>query len=269
MDFWLKQTENEMRLLNYSRATIKNYLRCLKEYFAFAQDAEKPTLEEIKKFLLEKRNRGCGPQTANLYLNAITFFNKRILKNSENLGIKFAKRPHRLPIVLSRDEILRVIEAVKNRKHKLMIALAYSAGLRVSEVVNLKIYDVQIENLCLHIRQSKGNRDRITIFSERLRDDLIQFMACKKSDQYLFESERDGRLASRTAQKIFESAIKKAGIIKPATFHSLRHSFATHLIEDGVNLRYVQELLGHKNIRTTQIYTQVSTHGLLSVKSPL
>lgn len=338
MDFWLKQTENELRLRNYSRATIKNYLRCLREYFEFiksqaqfrgiidcrgttctseARTVEKysaagtsivemsaveadsdetrkrllaqyvqisphtqmsPMIagghaglrrEEIKTFLLEKRAKGCSPQTVNLHLNAIAFFYRHILKNPENLGIKFAKRPHRLPVVLSRDEISRVIEVLANKKHRLMISLAYSAGLRVSEVVNLKVYDVEPENLCLRIRQSKGRRDRITIFSDKLRESLTGYMAGKKPEQYFFESERGGKLTSRTAQKIFKRALKKAGIAKPATFHSLRHSFATHLIEDGVNLRYVQELLGHRNIRTTQIYTQVSAPALLQVKSPL
>lgn len=269
MDSWLKQTENELLLLNYSRATLKNYLRCLKAYFTFIQDPARASKEEIRTFLLAQKSRGCAAQTVNLYLNAITFFQRHILKKRGVLGIKFAKKPRRLPVVLTREEIAKIIAVVRNTKHKLMIALAYSAGMRVSEVVSLKVYDLQIDTLSLHIRQAKGNRDRISIFSDKLRADLQSYSSGKRAEEYLFPSERGGRLTTRTLQKVFENTLKKAGIEKPASFHSLRHSFATHLIEDGVNLRYVQELLGHQNIRTTQMYTQVSLPGLLRVKSPL
>ena len=118
-------------------------------------------------------------------------------------------------------------------------------------------------------KEAKGKKDRITIFPERIENDIQNLIAGKNSDDYLFESERGGRLTERTAQKIFENALKKSGIQKDATFHSLRHSFATHLLENGVDVRYVQVLLGHQNIRTTQIYTKVTNPAIKNIKSPL
>lgn len=270
MEFWLKKTEEELKLRNYSPKTLKSYIGCLKEYFSLTKgNFDVFDKEKIKQFLLQKRSQNYSPQTVNLYLNAITFFYRQILKKPEKLDIKFAKKSKSLPVVLTRHEINRMLDSIQNKKHKLLIALAYSAGLRVSEVINLKAGDVYMEELTLHIKQSKGRRDRITVFSKKLHEDLMPFLVCKKKEQHVFESERGGRLTTRTAQKIFDSALKKTGILKLATFHSLRHSFATHLIEDGVNIRYVQELLGHQNIRTTQTYTQVTALNLKNIRSPL
>jgi len=183
--------------------------------------------------------------------------------------LKFAKRNKKLPIVLSREEIKNIIDVIRNPKHKLIISLAYGAGLRISEVVNLKVKDINLEELTIHLKNAKGKKDRITIFPEKIKNDLQSLIAGKNMDDYLFESERSGKLTERTAQKVFENALKKSDIKKDATFHSLRHSFATHLLENGVDVRYVQELLGHQNIRTTQIYTQVTNPKLKNIKSPL
>ena len=191
------------------------------------------------------------------------------MKIPEKINLKFAKRSKKLPIVLSREEIKNIIEAIKNPKHKLIISLAYGAGLRISEVISLKVKDVNLEELTIHLKNAKGKKDRITIFSEKIKTDLRHLIADKNPNNYLFESERGGKLTERTAQKVFENALRKAGIKKDATFHSLRHSFATHLLENGVDVRYVQELLGHQNIRTTQIYTQVTNPKLKNIRSPL
>lgn len=150
-----------------------------------------------------------------------------------------------------------------------MLGLAYGAGLRVSEVVALKVPDLDFNELTIHIKQAKGRKDRISVVPEKLRMDLTNLMAGKEHVEYVFASERGGKLTTRTAQKIFEHALVRANINKPATFHSLRHSFATHLLENGVDIRYVQVLLGHNNIRTTQRYTQVTNPKLKSIKSPL
>lgn len=147
--------------------------------------------------------------------------------------------------------------------------MAYGAGLRISEAISLKVKDVNLEELTIHLKNAKGKKDRITIFPEKIRSNLQGLMAEKNLDDYLFESERGGKLTERTAQKVFENALRGIGIKKEATFHSLRHSFATHLLENGVDVRYVQELLGHQNIRTTQIYTQVTNPKLKNIKSPL
>ena len=147
--------------------------------------------------------------------------------------------------------------------------MAYGAGLRISEVVNLKVKDVNLEELTIYLKNAKGKKDRITIFPEKIKTYLQNLIAGKNPNDYLFESERGGKLTERTAPKVFENAQRQSGIKKEATFHSLRHSFATHLLENGVDVRYVQELLGHQNIRTTQIYTQVTNPKLKNIKSPL
>jgi len=267
---YLEQTKQELKLRNYSPKTIKAYLTCLKEYFGFKKfNLEKIDEEDIKQFLLNKQDKNYSSQTINLYLNAIKFFYREVLKITQKINLKFAKRSKKLPIVLSREEVKNIISVIENLKHKLIISLAYGAGLRISEVVNLKIKDVNLEELTIHLKNAKGKKDRITIFPEKIKMDLQNLIADKNFDAYLFESERGGKLTERTAQKIFENALRKTNIKKTATFHSLRHSFATHLLENGTDIRYVQELLGHANIRTTQIYTKVTNPILKNIKSPL
>ncbi|MBU0964460.1 tyrosine-type recombinase/integrase, partial [Patescibacteria group bacterium] len=163
----------------------------------------------------------------------------------------------------------KMIDSIRNAKHKLLISLTYGSGLRVSEIVSLKVKDLDLEELVIHIKQAKGKRDRITIFPGKLKQDMQSFIDGKEKNDYVFASERGGKLSSRTAQKVFEHALKRAGIQKQASFHSLRHSFATHLLENGTDIRYVQELLGHQNIRTTQRYTQVTHTSLKKIISPL
>ncbi len=150
-----------------------------------------------------------------------------------------------------------------------MISLGYACGLRVSEVVNLKVQDLDINELIIHIKNSKNKKDRITILPEKLQSNLRNIIADKNPTDYLFISNRMNKLTTTSLQKMFRESLSKTKINKPATFHSLRHSFATHLLENGTDIRYVQELLGHSNIRTTQIYTQVTNPKLKNIKSPL
>jgi len=272
MQILLEKTRQELKLRNCSPKTIKSYLYYIKEYLFFAKLAKeqnKSKEEAIREFLLNKQSKGFSSQTTNLCLNAIKFFYREIIKSQDKIDIKFAKRSQKLPVVLSREEIGKIIETLSNDKHKLLISLAYGAGLRVSETINLKIKDISLEELVIHLKEAKGKKDRVTIFPEKLKSDIINITSGKDKNNYIFESERGGKLTERTAQKIFENALKKSGIQKDATFHSLRHSFATHLLENGVDVRYVQELLGHQNIRTTQIYTHVTNPALKNIKSPL
>jgi integrase/recombinase XerD len=270
MEKYLNQTEEELKIRNYSLKTVSAYLNCLKEYFNFKKNnLEKIDEAKIRQFLLNKQSKNYSPQTINLYLNAIKFFYREVLKIPQKINLKFAKQTKKLPIVLSKEEIKNVIKSIKNPKHKLIISLAYGSGLRVSEIVNLKINDINLEELTIHLKNAKGKKDRITVFPEKIKIKLQNLIANKNINDYLFESERGGKLTERTAQKVFENALRQGGIKKEATFHSLRHSFATHLLENGVDVRYVQELLGHKNIRTTQVYTQVTTPKLKNIKSPL
>ncbi len=266
----LGKAEQELSIRNYSPKTIQAYLSCLREYFEYKNgNPAELNIGNIRDFLLRKRQRGYAPQTINLFLNAIKFFYSEIAKSPVRIDIRFAKRSARLPVVLSWEEINKIIAAITNVKHKLMISLAYGAGLRVSEVVNIKVMDIQLYELTIHLKNAKGKKDRLTVCPEKLKTGLQNIMAGKSGEDYVFVSQRGGKLTERTAQKVFESALKKTDIRKQATFHSLRHSFATHLLENGVDVRYVQELLGHQNIRTTQLYTKVTNPRLKSVKSPL
>jgi len=266
----LLKIEKELNLRNYSRKTVKSYLSCLSDYFQYAKNVKKdPDVALVKKYLLERKEKGWAPQTVNLHLNAIKYFYREICKSRTPINLKFAKTSKKLPVILSRSEIEKVIGTIKNEKHRLMIALAYGAGLRVSEVINLRNRDINMDELTIHVKIAKGSKDRITIFPEKLKRDLAEITALQHGNEFLFESERGGKLSERTAQLVFDRACQKAGVKKEATFHSLRHSFATHLLENGVDVRYVQELLGHQNIRTTQLYTKVTNPSLKNIKSPL
>lgn len=282
---YIKRTEDELRLRNYSPKTIKSYLACINDYLHAKKDrVEIVDVNFIRSFLLAKKDKGLSSQTINQSLHAIKFFYSDVIKSYQTIDLKFAKTSNKLPVVLSREEIGLIIKQITNSKHRLMVSLAYASGLRVSEITNLKVKDINLSELTIHLKGAKGNRDRITVFPERLKNDVATFVAIKNGDDFLFESERGarldsrscplddarrGKLTERTAQVVFEKALKSAGVQKDATFHSLRHSFATHLLENGVDVRYVQELLGHQNIRTTQLYTKITNPMLKKIKSPL
>jgi len=269
MQTQLQKTERELRIKNYSPKTIKSYLYSLREYFIFKKsDFNNLDQNNIRNFLLFCEQRQTSPQTRNLYLHAIKFYYRHLGINSLKVAIPSAKKPKYLPAILSRSEIEKILQMVKNTKHKLLLALAYGAGLRVSEIITLKAKDLDLEEMTVHIRQAKGQKDRISVLPEKLVESMRILVAGKDKGDYIFASERGGKLTTRTAQKVFEKALQLSNIKKAATFHSLRHSFATHLLENGIDIRYVQELLGHANIRTTQIYTHVTNPMLKNIKSP-
>jgi len=265
----LDHTEQMLKLKNYSQATHKAYLHCLLVFLQTCPNDELPSKGYVKHFILQKQSEGASSSTTNVYLQAIKFYFSQVLQSTIKIDIPLAKRSKRLPIILTKNEILRVINSIKNIKHKTMIALAYGAGLRVSEVVSLRVSDIDLESKTVTIRAGKGQKDRISILPDSLSVNLQLLMTGKKFDTFLFLSERGGKLTSRTAQKVFEHALKKSSVLKPATFHSLRHSFATHLLENGTDVRYVQALLGHNNIRTTQMYTHITNPALQNILSPL
>ena len=266
----LGEVRNELLLRNYSPKTLKNYLACVDKYLNYVgEDYRLKNDDKIRQFLLQKIDNGFAPQTINLYLNAIKFLYYQVLHLPFKINVRFAKRSKKLPIVLSRIEIQQIIHSISNKKHKLLIALAYGAGLRISEVVSLKVKDIDLKQLFIHLKDAKGKKDRLTLVPEKLYEDLLIQMNGKEINDYVFDSQRGGGLTTRTAAKIFENAFKKTGVQKEATFHSLRHSFATHLLENGTDIRYVQSLLGHANIRTTQLYTHITNVGIANIKSPL
>lgn len=219
------------------------------------------------EFLDSKAKKGLSGYTLNQYHAAYKLYKTKILGQKHQQQFPYTKRHQRLPIVLSRDEIQIILEGVKNIKHKTALSLAYGAGLRVSELINLRVSDLDFGMAQIIIRHGKGGKDRVTMMPQKLSDTLRNLTAGKEGKDFVFESERGGKLTTRTLQMVFARALKQAGIGKAATFHSLRHSFATHLLENGIDIRQIQELLGHSSITTTQIYTHVAN--INNIRSPL
>jgi len=263
--------ECALTIKGYSLKTQKTYMYNIEKYLEFDPEGiRRYSKQMVQQFLFDKAKEGVGPVSRNLYLCAIKFFYFNVIGRRKDITVSYAKRPKSAPLCLSKRMVLAIADATNNQKHKLIILLAYGAGLRLSEVINLKVWDLKIYERRIYIRNSKGNKNRNTILPDKLWDSLRRYIKGKHISQYVFESNRGGKLHSRTVQKIFKNALKKSKIEEQnATFHSLRHSFATHLIENGVNLRYVQELLGHSSIRTTQIYTHVRRKAIQMIKSPL
>lgn len=269
MEF-LEKVRRELTIRKYSPKTVQSYLLCLQKYFDYKQkDIGVFDEENIKNHLYEIAKKNASASSINQNINAIQFFYREVQKSPQKVYFRFSKKPQKLPVVLTHSEVIKSIDSLTNPKHKCILSLAYASGLRISEVQSLRVGDIDFENMILHIKGAKGQKDRITPFSEKLVNTLRNTVAGKSSSDILFESSRGEKLSTRSLQNIFQNAIKKAEIQKPATFHSLRHSFATHLLENGTDVRYVQELLGHANIRTTQRYTQVTNPSLKNIKSPL
>lgn len=265
----IQRLVRELRLKNYSRRTIEIYSGQVAKYIQFCGEGwERFGQEKVKDFILDGQEKGLSPQTLNLGIQSLRFFYSFVLgRDWSKMG--GLKKSQKLPIILSLGEIQKMLAVLQNKKHKLLLALSYGAGLRVSEVVSLQVKDLDFEEGLLTVRCGKGRKDRVTVLPELLAADLHAFCADKGVNKLIFESDRGGSLTTRAAQKIFAMALKKAGIRKEASFHSLRHSFATHLLGNGVNLRIIQELLGHASSRTTERYTHVS-HALVGrVQSPL
>lgn len=193
-----------------------------------------------------------------------------MLKKKFIYEIKRPRKDKKLPVVLSKEEVAKIILSPDNIKHKAILMLVYSAGLRVGEVVKLKPEDIDSKRMLIHIKGAKGRKDRYTLLSEIALHTLKEYWKKNRPEKWLFSGFKDGRyISTRTVQAIFDHAKEKASIKKTATVHSLRHSFATHLLEGGTDLRYIQELLGHASSKTTEIYTHVSSKALGKIKNPL
>lgn len=272
-DSLLALYKREMQIRHYSPRTIKTYLSLFKSFVdhLYPKHPKEAKSNEIKNFLHDLiNNRGLSSVTLDQTINALRFFYVDIY--NQDFFLQEISRPrssHKIPVVLSREEVLAIIDAVTNPTHKLMLQLMYSSGLRVSEVVRLRVEDVQLYNLTLFVRTGKGHKDRVTIFSDKLKSSLLRSMGGKKPKEFLFITQRGGPYSTRAVQKIFSKAVLKAGIQKSASCHTFRHSFATHLLEAGTDIRYIQNLLGHASITTTNIYTKVRNPHLLAIKSPL
>jgi len=178
------------------------------------------------------------------------------------------KKPNSLPNILTVDEVRRIINSITNLKHRAIISIIYSCGLRISEAVNLKINDIDSSAMTVKIVNAKGRNDRIVMLSEKLLSLLREYFKEYKPKVYLFEGQQGEQYSTRSIQQIFNNAVKKVGIKKKVTVHSLRHSFESHLLDNGTDIRFIQELLGHKHLSTTQIYTHINPVSIKKIKSP-
>lgn len=270
MQQYLKQLQDSLNYQNYSPRTVDIYSTCVEVFLKrYNKNPQLIIHEDVVQFTLYLQSKNKAPKTINLYKDAMKYFITHILKKHDFPHIKLSKEPRKLPVILSIQEVQQMLSLTKNPKHKLLLSLTYGAGLRLSEIISLKLKDVDLDRNTIHLKWAKGKKDRTTIFPQNVRQLFLQVTAGYSADALVIVSERWWPVVARTAQNIFYQAIKRADIKKDVTFHSLRHSFATHLLEQGTDIRFVQTLLGHANIRTTQIYTHVMQPALDKIKSPL
>jgi integrase/recombinase XerD len=258
---------------HYSEKTMRAYSYHVRKLFSFYPDKlpNEISNEDITIFKDEFINTcSISPSTHNQLINAIKLFYKRIY--NPQLDLELIQRPrlkHKLPTVLSRHEVESILNGTQNLKHKTVLWLIYSAGLRVSEAVNVMVKDIDRHNKKIHIRNSPGGKDRNVNLSSRLLKLLKKYREVYRPKKFLFEGPERKAYSIKSVQVIFQRLLLDSGIKKMATVHTLRHSFATHLVESGTDIKYIQELMGHKTCKTTMIYSQVGVGQLGYIKSPL
>jgi integrase/recombinase XerD len=264
----------EMKLRNYSHKTVKAYISCLRRFVAYVhpqhpRDVQPERIKEFLLYLIEHEHWAAS--SVNQMFNALRYLYVELYKMPFAIGsIPRPKKARKLPDVLSQEDVLQIFSNVNNLKHKTILMLVYSAGLRVGEVVRLKIEDIDSSRKMIHLRSAKGNKDRYTMLSDVILEQLRTYYKEYQPREYLFEGQ-EGRkhIAERSVQQMFQDALKRTTIRKNVSIHSLRHSFATHLLESGTDLRYIQEVLGHRSSKTTEIYTHVSKKSIAKIVSPL
>lgn len=262
-----------MRNRRYSESTIKNYSGGLSLFFRFTGNKNpelitKEDLESYHKNYIISRKYSASFQS--LVINAVKlYFSKRLKRTLEPSEIERPKQPRLLPHVLSKEEVKTILQAHSNLKHRTMLSLIYACGLRRGELLSLKIGDIDSHRGMLRINQGKGAKDRLVPIGQKILDLVAEYRRYENPKVYLFEGQLLGeKYNERSLQQVLKQALEKAKIKKPVTLHWLRHSYATHLLESGTDLRYIQELLGHKSSKTTEIYTHVSQKSLQKIKSP-
>ena len=265
-----------LRLKAYSESTVRTYSHEFMSLLYLLRNRPVNTLsaDEVRRYILYCiETLHLSENTVHSRLNALKFYFEQVLKREKIfVEIPRPKKPFILPKVLGEQEISRLFQALDNKKHKAILFTAYSAGLRVSEAVSLRISDIDTDRMQIFVRKAKGKKDRYVMLSPVLLDILRNYMRTWKPrpKEFLFEGDHDGEhISIRTAQAVFFQARQRAGIRKSVSFHSLRHSFATHLLEQGIDVKYIKELLGHFSIQTTNRYLHVKREQLIAIRSPL
>jgi len=263
MKVLLEKLKKELKIRNFSKQTIKGYIYSVERFLDFAKDKElnEDVVKDYVQISLENKN----PVSVNKDKFAIQFFFNNVLR--QKLSLPTIKKNRTIPEILTMEEVKRIIDSTDNIKHKLIIKLLYGCGLRVSEVVDLKIDNLNFNESLIHLKLSKGRKDRFVKIPDSIKNELKNYSSLNRD--ILFPSSRGGKLTKDTIQKIVQNASKKAVIKKRVYPHLLRHSFATHLLEQGTDLRLIQKLLGHSDIKTTQIYLKISNQSIKNVQSPL
>ena len=264
---FLKNLETEIKISKLSPYTIRNYLEFNRKLLEHAnKNPEQIEQQDVKNFLADKMNERASSSTI-LFLASIKFAYSSLLGKDPTSGIKRPKSENKIPVVLTKEEVVKLINSSSTAKSKLIIQLLYSSGLRVSELVNLRSRDLNLEENTGWVRSGKGKKDRMFFISKKLTNRLKKYIDKRKHWNYVFSEKQP--LTTRNIQKIVQKASIKAGINKQVHPHTLRHSFATHLLDAGTDLRKIQTLLGHSSIATTQLYTHISNEQLKSIKNPL
>ena len=260
--------------LRYSQKTIKLYTGLFEEFINYyptydIKTIDEPMIIKFLRYLVTERKISITYQ--NQSINAIKFYYEKVLGGQRKFYfIDRPKKEKALPSVLSTEEVKALLNATENIKHKAILMTIYSAGLRISEAISLKIKDIDSERMQIRVEQAKGKRDRYTLLSEKTLQVLRTYFKEYRPQTWLFEGLKLGeQYSTRSIQNIFQASVQKAGIIKDVSVHTLRHSFATHLLENGTDIRYIQSLLGHSSSKTTEIYTHITTKGFDQIKSPL
>ena len=269
---YLEKLEEAGKIRNLKERSINCYKNYVSYFLNYVDKApEKLTCQDVRDFLLAKKDGGLKATTLNLYNSAIRFFYRNVLNILwDDIMVPRMIQEHKLPIVLTADEIDYLLDAVNDIKYKAMFAIMYSSGLRVSEVIHLHYDDISRTNMQIHVRDAKNRMDRYTILSKRCLDILTQYWFAKGRPRgILFPNKFTGNyLTVSTLEQVMRRAVSDAELSVKATPHSLRHSFATHLMEQGVDRQHIQALLGHRDPKSTEIYLHVSNKSLMGIQSP-
>jgi len=269
----LKKYKELLIQKRYSNNTQRIYCNYFKDFNSYFKDNEldKLTTEQINNYILDLiQSKKISISQQNQRINAIKFYYEKILgRNKQYYALHRPNKEHKLPKVLSKNEVKKILTSSNNLKHHCILLLIYSAGLRRSELINLKVSDINSERMIVNIVNAKGKKDRISLFSENTLKLLREYYKKYKPANYLFEGMKGGKYSPTSVAKILKKTALKAGLQKNVTPHMLRHSFATHLLEQGTDLRYIQELLGHNSSKTTEIYTHVSKKAIAKIKNPV